>query len=360
MRKIKQIFPSGQLFGVENMLYLYAMNDFEHNKKRALTLAALGAIGLVLLFVLKPDKEEWHKPAGIVWNTEYHITYLSAADLSDSIDATFRRVELSVSPFNKASLITAINEGRTDRLDAALTAIYTKSVEINKDSGGAFDPTLSPLINAWGFGFKSGNMPSDAQIDSMLQFVGIGKTRLNGNRLIKADPRTTFNFSAIAKGYGCDEIGRMLERNGVTDYLVEVGGEIVAKGKNPQGEKWHVSIDKPIISDGIIHESADVVAVTGCAIATSGNYRNFKTDSLGNHYAHIISPSSGRPSTTDILSATVIAPDCMTADAYATTLMVLGMEKSRQLLSRHPELSAMLITSDGGKFKIWHTGNFPK
>lgn len=360
MRKIRQIFPSRQLFRVENKLYLYTMNDFEHNKKRALALAALGAIGLVLLFVLKPAKEEWHKPAGIVWNTEYHITYLSSVDLGDSIDATFRRVELSVSPFNKASLITAINESRTDKLDAALKAIYTKSVAVNKESGGAFDPTLSPLINAWGFGFKSGNMPTDAQIDSMLQFVGIGKTRLEGNRLIKTDRRTTFNFSAIAKGYGCDEIGRMLERNGVKDYLVEVGGEIVAKGTNPQGEKWHVSIDKPILAEGIVHESADVIAVSGCAIATSGNYRNFKTDSIGNHYAHIISPVNGRPTATDILSATVIAPDCMTADAYATTLMVLGMEKSKALLGRHPELAAMLITSEDGNFKIWHTGNFPK
>lgn len=335
------------------------MNDFEHNKKRAILLAALGVIGLALVFILKPSKKEWHKPTGIVWNTEYHITYLSDKDLSDSIDATFRRVELSVSPFNKASLVTAINEGRTDTLDAALTTLYLKSLAINKESGGAFDPTLSPLINAWGFGYKSGNTPSDVQIDSMLQFVGIAKTSLRGNRLSKSDPRTTFNFSAIAKGYGCDEIGRMLERNGVEHYLVEVGGEIVARGRNPQGEKWHVSVDKPILSDGVVHESADVVSVTGCGIATSGNYRNFKTDSLGNHYAHIISAVDGRPSRTDILSATVIAPDCMTADAFATTLMVLGLEKSKRLLSRHNELSALLITTENGRFKLWHTDNFP-
>ena len=332
------------------------MNTFEHNKKRALLLAALGAIGVALVFLVKPDKKEWHKPAGIVWNTEYHITYLGTTDLSDSINATFRRVELSVSPFNKASLITAVNDNRTDRLDSALITLYNTSKAINSDSHGAFDPTLSPLINAWGFGFKSGTMPTDSQIDSMLQFVGITKTRLDGNRLIKQDQRTSFNFSAIAKGYGCDEIGRMLERNGVTDYLVEVGGEIVARGNNPQGEKWHVSIDKPIISDGEIHhESAEIITITNRAIATSGNYRNYKTDSLGNRYAHIISPDNGRPAKSDILSA---APDCMTADAYATTLMVLGFEKSKQLLARHPELAAMLITSANGKFLLWHTPNY--
>lgn len=332
------------------------MNTFEHNRRRALLLAVLGVIGVALVFLVKPGKKEWYKPAGLVWNTEYHITYLGDKDLSDSIETTFRRVELSVSPFNKTSLVTAVNENRSDRFDQALVILYNKSLEINKESHGAFDPTLSPLINAWGFGFKSGCMPTDRQVDSMLQFVGIGKTRLDGNRLIKQDKRTEFNFSAIAKGYGCDEIGRMLERNGVKDYLVEVGGEIVAKGKNPRGEKWRVSIDKPIASDGkVCHESAEIISITGRAVATSGNYRNFKVDSLGNHYAHIISAVDGRPAKTDILSATVIAPDCMTADAYATTLMALGLEKSKHLLARHPELEAMLITSANGKFVIWHS-----
>ncbi len=337
------------------------MNTFEHNKKRAIILACLGIIGIILIFCFKPSRKEWIKQSGVVWNTEYHITYMSAKDLADSIDATFRRVELSVSPFNKASLVTAINDNKTDSLDEALKTIYLKSVEINDESNGAFDPTLSPIINAWGFGYKSGAMPSDADIDSMLQFVGIRKTHLNGNKLKKDDPRTTFNFSAIAKGFGCDEIGRMLERNGVENYLVEVGGEIVAKGNNPQNGKWHVSIDKPIISDGdIVHESAEIIAVSNQAIATSGNYRNYKEDSLGNRYAHIINPKAGRPATTDILSATVIANDCMSADAYATTLMVLGLDKAKDLLAKHPEIAAMLITSQNGELSFWHSSNYPK
>lgn len=337
------------------------MNTFEHNKKRAIILACLGIIGIILIFCFKPSRKEWIKQSGVVWNTEYHITYMSAKDLADSIDATFRRVELSVSPFNKASLVTAINDNKTDSLDEALKTIYLKSVEINDESNGAFDPTLSPIINAWGFGYKSGAMPSDADIDSMLQFVGIRKTHLNGNKLKKDDPRTTFNFSAIAKGFGCDEIGRMLERNGVENYLVEVGGEIVAKGNNPQNGKWHVSIDKPIISDGdIVHESAEIIAIRNQAIATSGNYRNYKEDSLGNRYAHIINPKAGRPATTDILSATVIANDCMSADAYATTLMVLGLDKAKDLLAKHPEIAAMLITSQNGELSFWHSSNYPK
>ncbi len=337
------------------------MNTFEHNRKRAIILACLGVIGIILIFCFKPSRKEWIKQAGVVWNTEYHITYLSTKNLADSIDATFRRVELSVSPFNKASLITSINENKTDSLDEALKTIYLKSVEINKESDGAFDPTLSPIINAWGFGYKSGTMPTDGDIDSMLQFVGIQKSQLKGNRLIKNDMRTTFNFSAIAKGFGCDEIGRTLERNGVEDYLVEVGGEIVAKGSNPQNDKWHVSIDKPIISDGdIVHESAEIIAISNQSVATSGNYRNYKEDSLGNRYAHIIDPKTGHPTTTDILSATVIATDCMSADAYATTLMVLGLDKAKDLLAKHPEISAMLITSQNGKMSFWHSDNYPK
>ncbi len=218
------------------------MNTFEHNKKRAIILACLGIIGIILIFCFKPSRKEWIKQSGVVWNTEYHITYMSAKDLVDSIDATFRRVELSVSPFNKASLVTAINDNKTDSLDEALKTIYLKSVEINDESNGAFDPTLSPIINAWGFGYKSGAMPSDADIDSMLQFVGIRKTHLNGNKLKKDDLRTTFNFSAIAKGFGCDEIGRMLERNGVENDVIYVQPNKVRAGQSNLNENSMKSI----------------------------------------------------------------------------------------------------------------------
>ena len=167
---------------------------------------------------------------------------------------------------------------------------------------------------------------------------------------------------AIAKGFGCDEIGRMLERNGVTNYMIEIGGEITASGCNPKGGKWRISIDKPIAgTDSVVHNSAEIFAATDCGIATSGNYRNFKTDSAGHRYAHIIDPATGFPARSDILSATVIAPDCMTADAYATAFMVLGLEKSKALLGRHPELAAMFIIAKGdGQFGYWSNDAFAK
>lgn len=298
----------------------------------------------------------------MTWNTEYNIKYCHHTNLSDSIISVLREVELSVSPFNKKSRITAINENRSDTLDGYLSRLYDKSVEINRESGGAFDPTVSPLVNLWGFGYEKTGKANRQAVDSILMFVGIDKTRKEGIRIVKSDGRTTFNFSAIAKGMGCDEVGKMLERNGVTDYIVEIGGEITAKGHNPKGQKWRISIDKPInANDTVIHHSAGIVEITNCGIATSGNYRNYHTDSAGNKVAHTINPRTGMPEQSDVLSATVIAPDCMTADAYATTFMVLGLEKSKKLLDKHPEISAMLITSDNGNsFKIWESGNFPK
>lgn len=335
-----------------------------NNQKRtkAIILAIIGIIGIIVVFTIKPERKRWINNSGITWNTEYNIKYRHHTNLSDSIISVLREVELSVSPFNKKSRITAINENRSDTLDGYLSRLYDKSVEINRESGGAFDPTVSPLVNLWGFGYEKTGKANRQAVDSILMFVGIDKTRKEGIRIVKSDGRTTFNFSAIAKGMGCDEVGKMLERNGVTDYIVEIGGEITAKGHNPKGQKWRISIDKPInANDTVIHHSAGIVEITNCGIATSGNYRNYHTDSAGNKVAHTINPRTGMPEQSDVLSATVIAPDCMTADAYATTFMVLGLEKSKKLLDKHPEISAMLITSDNGNsFKIWESGNFPK
>lgn len=333
------------------------------NKKRnrAILLALLGVVGLVIVFVVKPSSKQWYKLSGVVWNTEYHITYYGTSDMTDSLNNVLRTVELSVSPFNKASRVTAINENSTDTLDGYLLRLYRKSLEINRESGGAFDPTVSPLVNAWGFGYKSGEMPDSADVDSMLRFVGIAKTSIVGeNRLVKPDSRMTFNFSAIAKGMGSDEVGRMFARNGIENYMVEIGGEIVVAGTNPKGGKWRVSIDKPINdNDSIIHASAEVIGVSGVGIATSGNYRNYKIDDNGRRYAHTINPLTGYPEQTDVLSATVVAPDCMTADAYATTFMVLGLKRSQALVARHPELAVMLITmAPDGSYRYWHSSTY--
>lgn len=334
--------------------------DNNHRRNRAFFLAALGLAGIVLLFVFKPTNRQWFENTGIAWNTEYHIKYYGTTDLSDSITAMFREIELSVSPFNRSSRIYAINHNETDSLDSYLKKLYLRSAEIHKETNGAFDPTVSPLVNAWGFGYEQGKNCA-AAIDSIRRFVGLEKTSLSGNKIRKSDNRISFNFSSIAKGMGCDEIGLMLKRNGITDYMVEIGGEIAAKGKNPKRSAWKISIDRPIAAnDTVIHESAGIIGITDCGIATSGNYRNYKTDSTGKKYAHTINPATGYPEQTDILSATVIAPDCMTADAYATAFMVLGSKRTKALVALHPELSVCLFTTDNtGNISQWHSPNFP-
>ena len=191
-----------------------------------------------------------------------------------------------------------------------------------------------------------------------MQFVGIDKVKLENGKLEKPDARMTFDFSAIAKGYGCDVIADMLRRNGVEHYLVEIGGEIVASTSDADGSKWVVSIDKPeVVEGGILQSRMLDISVSDCGIATSGNYRNFKTDSTGRRFGHIINPKTGYPEQTEILSATVIAPNCMLADAYATAFMVMGLEKSMAFLASRSDLSAAFIV-DG--FKVVKTPNFPK
>lgn len=328
-------------------------------RNRALVLAFIGAIGIILVFTVRGSKKvERFECGGVAWATTFNIVYYSDADLSDSIQNLFRDIELSVSPFNKKSIITAINSNERDSVDEYLDTLFSNSLRINKETGGAFDPTLSPLINAWGFGYKCGNLPGPAEVDSILQFVGIDEVKLENGKLEKPDARMTFDFSAIAKGYGCDVIADMLKRNGVEHYLVEIGGEIVASNSDADGSKWVVSIDKPeVVEGGILQSRMLDISVSDCGIATSGNYRNFKTDSAGRRFGHIINPKTGYPEQTEILSATVIAPNCMLADAYATAFMVMGLEKSMAFLASRSDLSAAFIV-DG--FKVVKTPNFPK
>lgn len=332
----------------------------KQKRNRAIILALLGIVGCIILFVFPQRKPQWREANGVIWATTYSIKYLHTDDLADSIMSVFKSVDLSVSPFNKNSIVTAINENRSDSVDAIFSTVFAKSAVIFKETGGAFDPTLSPLINAWGFGYKEGSVPSESQVDSILQFVGFDKVHLDKGKIQKADSRMSFNFSAIAKGFACDEIGRMFKRNGITDFLIEVGGEVVVSGKNSKGEEWRLSIDAPVESqDAVSHQSMKVIAVSDCGVATSGNYRNYQTDSVGAHYGHIIDPATGYPGKTDILSATVIAADCMVADAYATAFMVLGKSKSLEFLKRRDDIAALFVVGSAGTFEIVHTANFP-
>lgn len=295
---------------------------------------------------------------GMVWNTTYNITYEADADLSDSVIAELKRVERSVSAFDPGSVVSLINRNESDVTDTLFRQVYNTAVEVNRLSGGAFDPTLAPLINAWGFGYEKTETPDSAKIRDILRYIGIEKTSLLQGRLYKQDKRIQFNFSAIAKGFGCDRVATMFDRLGVDNYMVEIGGEIRMSGKNPKGEKWNISIDKPIFSaDSEIHESQTVLPLTDCGMATSGNYRNFN-EIDGKRVVHTIDRFTGYPALNELLSVTVIVPasktvtaPCMLADAFATACMSMGGEKAKAMIESQG-LAALFILADG---TIWQS-----
>ncbi len=309
-------------------------------------------------------RENYRTLQGGVWNTTYNICYDSKTDLRDSVIAIFREIENSLSPFNDSSLISRINRGDDFKTDSLLRRIFNASLIVNRQSKGAFDPTVAPLVNLWGFGYRnSGAEPTKAAIDSVLPFVGINDCRIDSSgTILKKSTGTEFNFSAITKGYGCDLIGEMLLRNGCHDYLVEIGGEIALNGHNPRGEKWHIMIDSPIDNDtAVIHQKMAVIEVTDGGLATSGNYRNFKTTSSGRIW-HTINPTDGHPAHTDILSVTIIAPNTMLADAYATACMAMTEENALSMIESIENIEALFITLNpvDSSFCIRQSSGFPK
>lgn len=300
--------------------------------------------------------------SGNIFGTTYHIKYEYSRSLDDEILAELQRVDSSLSVFNPSSCISRINAGNTRCADAMLYEVLTKAQEVSKVTDGAFDVTVMPLVNAWGFGFKKGEMPGDAEIDSLRHLVGYQKIRLMSDSLvIKQDPRMMIDCGAIAKGYGVDRIARLLSQKGVRNYMVEIGGEVVTKGRNPEGHRWKIGVSKPTPAGTEGDEDLQtVIELENAAVATSGNYRNYYIKD-GRRYAHTIDPASGRPVQHSLLSATVLAPDCATADAYATAFMVMGVEGAQRILKSHKELKAYLIYEDKqGKLRTLTIGHVPQ
>ena len=300
--------------------------------------------------------EETLRNEGSVFGTFYHITYQSMKDLQEGVDETLRQVDLSLSPFNKESVISAINNNSSMDTDAMFIEVFTLAQKVSEATNGAFDITVAPLVNLWGFGFKNMDNVSQEKVDSLLPFVGYQKVKLVDGKIQKECPETMLDCSAIAKGYGVDAVGKYLESQGVKNYVVEIGGEVRTRGTNPRGELWHVGINKPNDDPtNLNNEIEEVLQITQLSMATSGNYRNFY-EKDGKKYAHTIDPHTGYPVQHSILSSTVLTKDCATADAYATSFMVLGLEKAKEVLALHPELMAFFIYSDEkGNMQEWYT-----
>lgn len=318
--------------------------------------AVLIAVVAVVSFKKEQGTDSYQKDSGFVFGTSYNITYNYGENLKDEIEKVLKDVDNSLSPFNEKSTITAINNNEYPEIDDMFYEVFNISKDVNKETDGAFDITVAPLVNAWGFGFKSGNMPAEDSIKQILQYVGFEKLDLIGRIVKKKDPRMMLDCSAVAKGYGVDQVALMLDGKGIKNYMVEIGGEIVAKGVSQKKQPWRIGVTKPTDDSlSVNNELETVLQLTDIAMATSGNYRNFYYKD-GKKYAHTIDPKTGKPVQHNVLSATVLAPSCARADAYATSFMVLGLEKAQEILSRHKELKAYLIyTNDKGEYSVWHS-----
>ena len=287
----------------------------------------------------------YQKMEGMVFHTIYHITYQGKEDFGQKFDKLFKEIDGSLSMFNDTSIISRMNNNDRDVVaNRYFTNVFNKAFEVSEATNGAFDITVAPLVNLWGFGFKNSDNVSQQMVDSILQFVGYKSVSLDEEgHLHKQDTRTILDASSIAKGYMCDVIAEFLKEQGIENYMVEIGGEIALNGFNPKGKMWSVGINKPIEDSTMIsNELQEVIYMNHGGMATSGNYRNFYVKE-GKKYAHTIDPHTGYPIQQDILSSTVIAEDCMTADAYATAFMVLGKDKALQILENDSTLMAYFI-----------------
>lgn len=316
------------------------------------------AIALILIPVLTGcvGSSQWYATSGSVWGTTYHIKYESAQNLDDSIVIVTNRIGESLSMFSPSSTVSRINANMTDSIDEYFNDVYEISRLVSEASGGHFDPTVAPLCDIWGFGRPDWGaaLPDSTVIADILRRVGIFRTDVRGNRLIKQNPLIEFDFSAIAKGYGVDKVAEMLRRNGCHNYMVEIGGEIALSGTNPNQKKWKIQIDAPVIDSAPGDSSLMVMDLTDCAVATSGNYRNHRE--IGSRdVGHTIDPLTGQPAVCSISSATVIAPACAVADALATALMASPEEYFPKIIGLFPDVSAIVVLASGEVVEINET-----
>ena len=326
----------------------------QRNLKWQLPFLVVLIVGTVLIL---RKQAPYQTDEGFIFGTMYKVTYQSEENLKYEIEAELKKVDNSLSPFNRQSVITRVNDNTDLRADSMLTYVYNMARGISEETQGAYDITVAPLVNAWGFGFKTQAFPDSARIDSLRRIVGYRKITLTPEgRFEKQDPRVMLDCGSIAKGYGVDCVARLLESKGIRNFMVEIGGEVVIKGENPKMEKWRIGINRPVDDSlAVNQELQTILEITDAGMATSGNYRNFYYKD-GKKYAHTIDPRTGYPVQHNILSSTVIADNCAKADAYATAFMVLGLDSARIICEAHPELDAYFIYEDeGGKLRTYST-----
>ena len=309
-----------------------------------------------LMLLLLPDtpKKQYFHNQGNIFGTYYNIRYEGTEDLHEVIKQRLQEFDNSLSMFNEESIISKINRNDSVVTDSLFEAMYTEAYTISELSNGAFDITIRPLVNAWGFGTNKRNSEEidKSRLDSLKQIVGYKKTSLRAHRLYKADDRITLDASAIAKGFACDIIADLLRKNDCKNLLVDIGGEVVAQGINVKGHPWRVGISRPTIDAmGMEKELQEIIESSNLCMATSGNYLQYYFVD-GERRSHTIDPRTGYPVDHSLLSATVTASSCMRADALATACMVLGQNDALNMIDGIPDAACYLIVAKDGQLDV--------
>lgn len=321
------------------------------------------AASLCIICGCNNSRENLIKIEGEAQGTTWHISYLSADNINykAAMDSLLKKIDSSMSTYLPVSLISRINKNDSAVLvDQYFIDVFNKSIEISEKTGGLFDVTIGPLVNAWGFGFSKKEKVDRSLIDSLMQYVGFKMVRLEGNKIIKDRPEIQLDFNAIAQGYTVDVLAAFLESKGIKNYLVEIGGELKAKGSK-NDEEWKVGIDQPNETAGTKRKLEAIIYLIERSMATSGNYRKFYEEG-GQKFSHIIDPRTGYPAKQNLLSATVLAKDCITADAYATAFMIMGLERSKQFLAANKDLNleVFFIYDEKGTSKTYASESLEK
>lgn len=303
--------------------------------------------------------------AGFTQGTTYHMTYQSPKSdslmLQDEINALLAEFDMSLSTYIENSNISRINRNETNSTDAYFDEVFNESMRIYTITEGAFDITVGPLIDAWGFGPGRKLEMSQEVIDSLMQFVGMDKVSLKDGHLQKQFPETRIDLNAIAQGYSVDIVCDFLEERKITNYMVEIGGELRTSGLSPRKDEWRVGIDKPFYGNQQPgQELQEVVTLSGKALASSGNYRKYyEVD--GKKIVHTIDPRTGYTRMSNLLSVTIITEKCITADGLATSCMVMGLEKSKEFILSQEDVEALFIyTDEQGLYLEWMTEGMKK
>ena len=335
---------------------------------RWLNISRIGRLAVVVILVslvgcVQPASEqEYVRVEGFGIGTTYRIIARAESggvpEIKQATEAVFAEMIASMSIFDSTSLVSRINRNQTDSVDMHIAQMISLARGVNAISGGMYDVTVAPLTEA--YGFAGGVAQQQPNVDSLLEFVGMEKVQIEESRIIKSDQRVRLDFNSIAKGYTVDCIAAEIARMGVADYMVEVGGEIVCRGRNPKGGAWRIAVDSPY--DGNMNPGENcqvIIAMTDRALATSGNYRRYYIDNEGRKIAHTINPKTGESVITNLLSATVIAPTAAEADALGTMCMSLGLERAKEVISALDGVDAYLISAapEGSDedFNVWYT-----